>query len=346
MQHDNIFIGSDALAQLRQAIADWQPTQVCVVADENTAAACYPLVAEWLPAHSLCVISAGEIHKTLDSCQHVWAHFTEKKLDRNALVLNVGGGMVGDLGGFCAATYKRGIRFVQLPTSLLAMVDASVGGKVGVDFMGYKNQLGAFQQPEAVFIYPPFLQTLVQREQRSGLAEIIKHHLIADAAQPLPKALPTLENVEALIRHSIAIKSNIVQQDPHERGIRKALNFGHTIGHAIESYFLASPTPLLHGEAIAAGMLAESWLSWQKRLLSAADFQAIEETIRYLYTDTLLTIQQADVAAVVEWLAQDKKNHGGEVRCTLLDGIGAARINQAISPEEATAAMRYLQAFA
>ena len=334
---DTIFAGADALQRLRQAVSEWKPSQVCVVADENTATCCYPLVKDWLPPHSVCVISAGEARKTLETCQYVWAHFTAQALDRSALVLNVGGGMVGDLGGFCAATYKRGIRFAQVPTTLLAMVDASVGGKVGIDFQGLKNQLGAFQQPEAVFVYPPFLQTLSARELRSGMAEVIKHHLIAEKFLP---ALPIGEELLPLILHSIRIKAAIVAQDPLEKSIRKALNFGHTLGHAIESYFLTQPAPLLHGEAVAAGMVAEAYMSWQRNLLSAADYEMIKAYIYALYQDIFPKISAAPVQPMLKLLIQDKKNEHGQVLCTLLEGMGNVRINQSISQQEAAAALQ------
>ncbi|MEZ4920516.1 MAG: 3-dehydroquinate synthase family protein [Saprospiraceae bacterium] len=231
---------------------------VFVVADENTIG----ILPSFLADHPRAVLPPGEQHKTLAQCEQVWTQMLAASLDRNALVLNFGGGVIGDLGGFCAAAYKRGIDFIQIPTTLLAMTDAAIGGKTGIDLGGLKNVVGAFRQPEAVFVDPALLATLPERELRSGLAEVYKHAFIAD-----PDLLERIRGIEpgayqqvdwlAVLRQSIRVKVQVVAQDPLERGLRALLNFGHTIGHAVESYFLQSSSPLTHGEAIAVGMVAE-----------------------------------------------------------------------------------------
>ena len=261
--------------------------------------------------------------------------------DRHAVLLNLGGGVIGDLGGFCAATYKRGIRFAQLPTTLLAQVDASVGGKLGLDFEGLKNHIGVFRVPDAVLIDPVFLQTLPERELRSGFAEVIKHALIGDRAlwetlrrrdlheQPWPK----------LVAHSVAFKQKITTADPTERGLRKILNFGHTLGHAIETHLLDTPRRLLHGEAVAAGMVAEAWLSHQRGTLSAEALGQVEEFVFSVFGKAGLGT--ADVPAVVKLTAQDKKNRNGQVLFSLLNGPGGCDFDVPVSPARMRKALRY-----
>ena len=224
-----IVIEEGALAQLPDLIGTINPSQIMVFVDTHTQAYCYPLLREYLPSHELFSIPPGEIHKNLTTCTGMWDVLTQKGFDRKGLVINLGGGVLGDMGGFVAATFKRGIPFIQVPTTLLSQVDASVGGKLGVDFHSFKNHIGIFQNPEAVLIHPGFLTTLPQEELRSGFAEVIKHHLIADkdAWKQLivNKELNSLD-FTSLIRHSVAIKSSIVEQDYKESGARKALNFG------------------------------------------------------------------------------------------------------------------------
>lgn len=253
---------------------DWREklgaySQLAVIADTETFQYCYPKISSYLPDHQVIVIPADERHKHLGTCQLVWQKLTEAAFDRKGLVLDLGGGVVGDLGGFCAATYKRGIDFIQLPTTLLSQVDASVGGKLGIDFQGFKNHIGVFTQPKAVWVYPGFLDTLPPSEIRSGFAEVIKHALIADAGAW--KSLLAWDRLpqdwNSIIPHSIHIKDKVVEADPTEKGLRKILNFGHTIGHAVETYFLdKGDRRLLHGEAIALGMIAETWLFLAKGL--------------------------------------------------------------------------------
>lgn len=297
---------------------------IAVIADNQTFKFCYPELKPLLPKHTLVRIKAGEEQKHIDTCELIWDALTRASFDRHALVLNLGGGVIGDMGGFCAATYKRGIAFAQLPTTLLAQVDASVGGKLGIDFRGFKNHIGVFQQPNAVLIDPQFLATLPERELRSGFAEVIKHCLIADAAMWSDIRRRDLEEQDwpALVAHSVAIKQRIVEQDPTEKGLRKILNFGHTMGHAVETYFLSQPRKrLLHGEAIAVGMVAEAFIAYQKKLIDETLLTQIEEYIFAVYGKVRLA--ETDTEPILALTLQDKKNRGHQVRMALLDGPGS-----------------------
>ncbi|MDX2248873.1 MAG: 3-dehydroquinate synthase [Bacteroidia bacterium] len=326
-----IYIGSDALLRLKEFLEQRKYSGVLVLVDANTQVLCYPLLQPFLPAHSTFEIPSGEIHKNLNSCIKIWEHLTHEAFDRKGLVINLGGGVIGDMGGFVAATYKRGIDFIQVPTTLLSQVDASVGGKLGIDFQGYKNHIGVFCEPQAVVIWPEFLDTLTRRELLSGMAEVIKHHLIADREGwnrlKLTREVFALK-LEDLIRHSIKIKSDIVQADPLEKGLRKALNFGHTIGHAIESQFLETSHPLLHGEAIAIGMIAESWISHQEGLISQAERDEIAGFIKNFYGKP--EIPSSFYPEICDRALNDKKNQKGKILCTLLDGIGKVRFDSEI----------------
>ncbi|MCZ2102743.1 MAG: 3-dehydroquinate synthase, partial [Chitinophagales bacterium] len=259
-KHGNIYFNDwSALKQKIQATS-W--SKIFVLVDENTEKYClFHLLEQMdLPIHVI-KIPSGEQHKNLNTCQLVWQNLMAKGADRLSLLINLGGGVIGDLGGFCAGTYMRGIRFIQIPTTLLSQVDASVGGKLGVDFMERKNMIGLFGNPEAVFIFTDFLKTLPERELKSGYAEMLKHALIADkdAWNRLSKTdVATINDWESTIYESVMIKQSIIQEDPLEAGKRKILNFGHTVGHAIESYWISREKPLLHGEAIAIGMVAEA----------------------------------------------------------------------------------------
>lgn len=340
-----IHIGTDALETLASVIEQGSWTQIVVITDTQTATHCYPHLAARLPDHIQFTIEPGEHAKNLDTCVSLWHQMTEAQVDRKALVLNLGGGVIGDMGGFVAGTFKRGVDFVQVPTTLLSQVDASVGGKLGIDFEGYKNHIGLFAEPQGVYIWPTFLDTLSDRQLASGLAEVLKHHLIADldawkellSLQPL-RDLP----LERLIHHSVEIKKEIVAEDPFEHGRRKALNFGHTIGHAIESHLLHSDAPLLHGEAIALGMIAESWISVQRGSLSQEALQEIEQVIRFYFPNLPLLVSK-DREAILARTFNDKKNRGGKVLCTLLDGIGVALVNQVLQTEEILDSLIYLE---
>ena len=316
-------------------------SQLAILVDENTLANCYPLIKELLPPHLLVEVHSGEEHKTLRTCEHIWEQMTLNNFDRKALLINLGGGVIGDMGGFCAVTYKRGIRFINIPTTLLAAVDANVGGKLGIDFMGFKNHLGFFQYPEAVLIDPIFLKTLSKKELRSGFAEVIKHGLIADADyfdQTITKGLE-IDNWEAVIAHSVEIKNAVVKADPKEAGLRKILNFGHTIGHGIESYYLSSEFKLLHGEAIAIGMICEAYLSKKLLGLSAENLKQISDSILKIYPD--INIRKEDFVGIVKLMYQDKKNQGRQLNHSLLREIGSATYDIAVDEKDVIDSLFY-----
>lgn len=340
MQNYPIHIGPDALSRLGAWLTERSPSQVLVLVDENTYQHCYPRLKPHLPKHQMVHIQAGERFKTIATCEEIWQKMTDLAFDRKGLVLNLGGGVIGDMGGFVAATYKRGIGFVQVPTTLLSQVDASVGGKLGVDFRGFKNHIGLFREPEGVYIEPAFLETLPPQELRSGFAEVLKHHLIYDAEAW--KQLAPVQHLQALdwpslIQHSVNIKARIVAEDPFEQGLRKALNFGHTIGHAIESHHLESDQPLLHGEAIAIGMVAEAYLSLTEGQLTEGDYLQIRDFILHHYGH--VELDPSTFPAIVQRMKNDKKNIGGKVLCTFLRGIGTPLVNQSISEAQSYAAL-------
>jgi len=302
-------------------------SKIAVIVDENTVKHCLPLLKENVPSQvfDLIEIPSGEINKTMATCESIWQRMMEHRLDRHSLVINLGGGVIGDMGGFCAATFKRGMAFIQIPTTLLAQVDASIGGKLGIDFNQVKNAIGLFQNPQGVFIDPAFLKTLPYKELRSGFAEIIKHGLIADAS--LWNDLAVVEDIygfdmKDLIYRSLLVKQNIVEQDPFEKDVRKVLNFGHTIGHALESVALNSNKPLLHGEAIAIGMICEAWLSQKEKDLSDSALKAISKYILGVYGKRMLL--EADFPQYLEIMSQDKKNQGKTINFTYLNALGAS----------------------
>lgn len=325
-----IYIGSIG-EPLKEIAAEAAYSKIAVLVDPNTSALCLPYFLEQLGFAPIIIeIPAGELFKNLETCQQVWGQLMANGLDRKSLLFNLGGGVIGDLGGFCAATYLRGIDFVQVPTTLLAQVDASVGGKLGVDFNLAKNSIGVFQNPRAVLVDPCFLGTLPEQEIRSGFAEVLKHALIADAQQWAGiQKIASLQGVDwaALLAPSLSIKQRIVEEDPTEKGIRKALNFGHTVGHAVESYSLASDSrpALTHGEAVAIGIVCETWLSHQLLGLPEADLQSVTSLVKRFYRH--YPIPKGDFPAIFEWMRKDKKNERGRINFTLVPAIGQASID-------------------
>jgi 3-dehydroquinate synthase len=299
-------------------------TRTAVLVDANTRAHCWPLLAPLLKDPFLIEVPPGEAHKNLDTCAFIWRQMLEGGLDRKSVLLNLGGGVVGDMGGFCARTYMRGIDFVQIPTTLLAQTDASIGGKLGVDFDHYKNMVGLFADPQAVFIHLPFLQTLPWRELRSGYAEVIKHALIGDAGlweklQSHPD--PATVNWEEILPRALMVKKTVVEADPLEKGPREVLNFGHTVGHAIETWALSQGLDVLHGEAVAAGMIAEVRLSQLHAGLPAEDMERIVAFLEKAFPP-LPPLPEDDLLAIMR---KDKKNRGGQIRMALLAGVGEGK---------------------
>jgi len=328
---------------LPQFISSANYSKVIVIADKNTKKHCYPLIKTVLSKHKLVEIASGEPYKILATCEKIWEAMTSEELDRHALVVNIGGGVIGDMGGFCAAVYKRGIDFIQIPTTLLSQVDASVGGKLGIDFQGFKNHIGVFQLPESVLIDPGFLKTLPEREIRSGFAEIVKHCLIADKEkwEEISHKDFDEQNWADLIAHSVKIKQTVVDEDPTEKGLRKILNFGHTLGHAVETHFLGKKANqrLFHGEAIAVGMVMESYLSFKKGLISKELLEQIEEFIFATYGRVQIAAE--DIETILSLTRQDKKNRGNEIRFSLLTGAGSCGFDIVVSVSEMRKAIAY-----
>lgn len=321
-------------------------SQFLVIADENTAQYCLPRLKAALGQQDFLLISipAGESHKHIGTCQSIWQQMLDAGLDRKALVINLGGGVIGDMGGFCASTYKRGVDFVQVPTTLLSQVDASIGGKLGIDFGMVKNSIGVFCNPQAVFIDPAFLETLSAREIRSGFAEIIKHGLIQDVEQwEHIKSIRDLSQVNwvDLIVPSLLIKKHVVEEDPFERGLRKALNYGHTIGHAVEGFALETDNPLLHGEAIAIGMITEAWLSHQQGFLSTADLAEISTFFIEIYGH--YPLHEENFATYLRLMGNDKKNEGQKINFSLIGAPGQVHINCHAEAEAIVHSLRYYQ---
>lgn len=325
---------------LQELLQKREYSKIAVVTDKNTKRYCYPLIKDYLPKHIQISLQSGEEFKNLDNCTNIWNKLTEDEFDRHALVINLGGGVIGDMGGFAAATYKRGVDFYQVPTTLLAQVDASVGGKLGIDFHGFKNHIGVFTQPNSVLIDPVFLQTLPYRELKSGFAEIVKHCLIKDREEWEKIRRLDFDQMPFtdLIKHSVDIKKAVVQEDPTEKGLRKILNFGHTIGHAIETFYL-NKNRLLHGEAIAVGMICESFISYSKGLLTEKELNDIEEFIYTIYG--IENINKEDFELIAALTSQDKKNKGNETKAALLNGIGTAVYDVSITKNDIIKSLKY-----
>lgn len=335
----SIVIGNNKFEKLSDFIDKENYSKIFILVDTHTNEFCLPCILGQLSTEisiEIIEIEPGESEKTIETCLGLWQTLSELGGDRKSVLINLGGGVITDIGGFVASTFKRGIDFINIPTSLLAMVDASVGGKNGVDLGNLKNQIGVINVPKIVLINTDFLATLPKNEMRSGLAEMLKHGLIYDAnywAEFKDLSNADFADFDRLIYRSIEIKNEIVIQDPTENGIRKALNFGHTLGHAIESYFLQneSKKALLHGEAIAAGMILESYISWQKKLISAAHYLEIKNTINSVFE--IILFEENDLNPIIELLIHDKKNEYGKIQFALLDGIGKTKINQEVENE-------------
>ena len=319
-----------------------EATSLFLLTDQKVKRHCLPILKNSLPKETkIIAIPAGEQRKTLETCGLIWKELTRHNTDRKALLLNLGGGVVGDLGGFSAAVYKRGIPFIQIPTTLLAMVDASLGGKTGVDFEGFKNQIGAFSQPEDVWVYPDFLKTLPEVEILSGFAEVIKHALIADAQawNILRKKELSNQNWNDLIPASLAVKEAIVQSDPFEKGERKKLNAGHTLGHALETYLLKKSNPMPHGHCVAAGLVMESSIAVERGFLEEREMFQIEELVYSLYGS--IPIQKSEIKNIVKLAAQDKKNEGGKVNLSLIGPIGNCQTDFFATQQELVQGVSY-----
>ena len=324
----SIFLGINVFSSLNAFLSQKQyiNSKLFLLVDENTFKYCFPLItrSKKLKKAIIIIIKSGEKNKNIETCQKVWKELSSHYADRKSLLINLGGGVVSDLGGFAASIYKRGIDFINIPTTLLAQVDASIGGKTGIDLNNIKNEIGLFSFPKAVFVCPDFLNTLDKRQLLAGFAEIIKHALIADKnywkkVTSIKNLVP--ENIEPLILQSIKIKNQIVLKDIHEKNIRKKLNFGHTIGHAIESFSLKKDkNSLSHGESIAIGMICESYLSCRENLLSKQELEEITRFVLLKYK--YYVINPSSDKEIIKLMQHDKKNDNKNINFTLLQEIG------------------------
>lgn len=330
----SIYFGEKGYEILSNFIQEKNYSNIFILVDSNSNEYCLPIFLPFLATEKtieIIEIESGESEKNIRTCVEIWSALTNLGGDRKSIIINVGGGVITDIGGFVASTFKRGIDFIYIPTTLLSMVDASVGGKNGVDLGNLKNQIGVINVPKMVIIDSQYLETLPQTEMRSGLAEMLKHGLIFDKNywnQFLDLKAIDFADFDALIFRSVEIKNDIVMQDPTENGIRKALNFGHTLGHAIESYFLDNDTKktLLHGEAIAIGMILESHIAFQKSLISFEDYNQIKQTIKSIYKT--IVFEENDRQPILDLLVHDKKNEYGNIQFALIEGIGNTIVNQ------------------
>lgn len=336
---------SDSITELVNFVQKGNYSRFFLLTDENTAQHCLPLVKQKLgdmDNFDIIEINAGEESKDIDFCIGIWKMLIDFGADRKSLMINLGGGVISDLGGFAASTFKRGIDFVHVPTTLLSQVDASVGGKTGIDIDSIKNIIGTFTQPKAVFIAPEFLDSLPDRQILSGLAEMLKHGLICDADYWNKLKASDLSHPSAeLIHRSVEIKNDVVIADPKEMNIRKSLNFGHTIGHAVETYSLVNDEGdhLSHGEAIAIGMICEAWLSWKKTGLSEAELNEIVAVLSGLYPKYF--IEESANKDLYNFMLKDKKNQNGLINCTLLEKIGKFSIDNICTEAELCESLSY-----
>lgn len=341
-----VVLGPHALADLHQRITRLRPSAIHLLGDENTLRHCLPELLAHVPAlrtATTLAIPPGEGSKALPMGQAVWEHLADHAADRQALLLCLGGGVVSDLGGFVASTYKRGIRCIHVPTTLLAMVDAAIGGKTGIDLGGIKNLVGTFHDPLSVHLHVPFLRSLGKRHLLNGLAEMIKHGLVRDTAHWEAIAQAPLHDLDALaplIHASAAIKAAIVNDDPREVGDRKLLNFGHSIGHGIEAFSWESPQrALLHGEAVAIGMQCEAYISWRMDLLDRPAYDRIATQLRTLFRPFKLA--ETDAHRIVQLMRNDKKNAASELRFTLLTAIGKGRVDVPVTAAQVLEALEH-----
>ncbi len=335
----NLYYSQSGYEKLSECIRQKKYSKIFVLTDSNTNEHCSTLFLQELATETeieIIEIEAGEEQKNITTCVEIWNILIELGADRKSLLIGLGGGVITDINGFIASVFKRGIDFVNVPTSLLGMVDAAIGGKNGVDLSNLKNQIGTITNPEMILVDFRFLDTLPPQEIRSGYAEMLKHGLIQDITYW--KKLSDFKNIDfgeldQLIIRSIEIKTKITSEDLTENGIRKALNFGHTLGHAIESYCIENPQKnnLLHGEAIAIGMILESFLSFKKGLISAEDYLEIKTVLKDIYP--FVEFDKNDIEEIIKLLSFDKKNEYGKILFVLLDQIGSIKIDQQIENE-------------
>ena len=351
----SILFGSDGYLKLVNFVQENNFKKILILTDENTKVHCLDLffsnikktdkkIAEMISSNSYYFsVEPGENAKNLKTSNHIWEFLTDNGFKRNDLIINLGGGMVSDLGGFVASTYMRGIQFVNIPTTLLGMVDASIGGKTGIDLNGIKNIIGTFQFAKLVLIDVEFLNSLSRKQMAAGYAEMIKHSLI-DKNHEWEKIskINSLEDISPeMIYKSINIKVNIIESDPMESNIRKHLNFGHTLGHAIETYLLGSEREILHGEAIAIGLVLETYISYLKINFDLKITKEIKNYINQHYE--IIEFSEESIRKIIDLLKYDKKNNNDEPMFVLLNNVGEMKINQPVEIELIKEAFKFYQ---
>jgi 3-dehydroquinate synthase len=346
----SIFIGNDVYDTIRSYLYQFEFSEhkIFVLADINSRKYCLPRLMSNIQLFQkvhIIEIQDGEEFKNLNTCQRLWQELADNNADRNSILINLGGGVICDMGGFVASTFKRGIRYLNIPTTLLAMVDASMGGKVGIDLKGLKNEVGLFSNPQVVFTIPEFLDTLPERQFRSGFAEVIKHSIVYEkqfwedlSAKPYSQ----IKEWREIIDWSVEIKNYFVMEDPFDKGFRKVLNFGHTIGHAIETFSIQNDSqPLLHGEAVAIGLICELFISNQQSELPKSE---MDEVIQYISANyEHYPFRSGNFDLIIDNMKHDKKNTDNKFNFTLLTSIGNSLINQAVDINLITESLRFYQ---
>ncbi|MBR1395707.1 MAG: 3-dehydroquinate synthase [Prevotella sp.] len=345
MDKQKVIISTNLETAVTNAVEECEHDRIFILVDETTQRLCLPLIGGFncLRGADVIVIGATDENKTLESLTHVWSCLQQGGATRHSLMVNLGGGMVTDLGGFAASTFKRGMNYINISTTLLAMVDASVGGKTGINFGGLKNEIGVFSTAKSVILDTRFLRTMDHENICSGYAEMLKHGLISDEevwAELINFDLNVIDyhHLSRMLENSVKVKERIVEEDPTERGIRKALNLGHTVGHAFESLALKRK-PILHGYAVAYGLICELYLSHVK---TGFPIEKMRQTVRFI-TDVYgrMPVTCDDYPTLLELMTHDKKNVGSDINFTLLGGVGDIRINQTATKQEIEEALDF-----
>ena len=342
-----VIISTHLESELVTALAECEHDKLFVLTDTTTQELCLPVIKNFysLKHMQIITIPASDSHKDIESLMMVWKGLQEGGASRHSCMINLGGGMVTDLGGFAASTFKRGINFINIPTTLLAMVDASVGGKTGINFGGLKNEVGVFNDSKYVILDTEFLKTLDTENICSGYAEMLKHGLISTETMweelvSFDLANPDLKQLQRMVGDSVKVKERIVELDPHEKGIRKALNLGHPFGHAFESWALKRK-PILHGYAVAFGLIPELYLSVAK---TGFPTDKMRQTVTFIKENYgTLNITCDDYDELIELMQHDKKNQNGIINFTMMGGIGDIRINQTATTEEIKEALDFFR---
>ena len=338
MKRTEIIIAEDLRTSLSEALQKIDYDKLFVLTDENSACYCFPLICDFdeIKNAELITIKAGDLHKTLETIADVWTYLSQNGAGRKSLLINLGGGMVTDLGGFAASAFKRGIAYINIPTTLLGAVDAAVGGKTGINFNGLKNEIGVFNPANAVLINSVFFRSLNRENILSGYAEMLKHGLIDNEKKRADLLRFDLNRIDYgllqnLLITSIKVKERIVADDPYEKGIRKALNLGHTVGHAFESFSFEQNRPVLHGYAVAWGLICELYLS---RCLTGFPSDKLRQTTRFIRDNYgTFDIDCKQYERLYELMQHDKKNESNIINFTLLADIGDVKINQTADKE-------------